>query len=99
MFDIQSTIDIMGVRGPVRCRSHKFPASVEYIPKSKNVILRNEVSQGIENKRKPINSAGRFGGYTENVRKIQRLEEAGIIFIDDDIGGVGVRLKKRPPRA
>ncbi len=90
----------MGVRGPVRCRSHKFHALGEYLPRSKNVILRNEVSQDIENKRKPINSAGRFGGYAENVWKVQRaLEEAGIGFIDeDDIDGVGVRLKKRSPR-
>ena len=86
----------MGVRGPVRCRSHKFPALGEYFPRSKNVILRNEVSQDIENKRKPINSADRFGGYAENVWKVQSaLEEAGIIFIDKDgAAGVGVRLRE-----
>ena len=43
---------------------------------------------------------GSIGGYAENVWKVQRaLEDAGIIFIDeDDTDGVGVRLKKGPPR-
>ena len=36
----------------------------------------------------------------ETLRKVQRaLAEAGIIFIEEDeIDGVGVRLKKGPPR-
>ena len=43
---------------------------------------------------------GSIGGYAEKVWKVQRaLEEAGIIFIEeDDLDGVGVRLKKGPPR-
>ena len=43
---------------------------------------------------------GSVGGYAEKVWKVQRaLEEAGIIFIEeDDVSGVGVRLKKRPAR-
>ena len=38
--------------------------------------------------------------YDRTLADIRRaLEDAGIIFIDeDDIGGVGIRLKKGPPR-
>ena len=62
--------------------------------------MRNEVSQHVENKRNPIDQAGRIGGHADNVWKIQAaLEDAGIIFVDEnDIGGVGIRLKKGPPR-
>ncbi len=41
-------------------------------------------------------SEGSIRGTAENVWKVQRaLEDAGIIFIDDNGGGPGVRLKKR----
>lgn len=41
-------------------------------------------------------SEGPIRGTAENVWKVQRaLEDAGIIFIDDNGGGPGVRLKKR----
>ena len=43
-------------------------------------------------------SDGLVRGNAENVWKVQRaLEEAGVIFIDENGGGPGVRLKKAPP--
>ena len=42
---------------------------------------------------------GPIGGYAENVWKIQAaLEEARIVFIDENGGGVGVRLRDRRHR-
>ena len=41
-------------------------------------------------------SDGPVRGNAENVWKVQRaLEDAGVIFIDEDGGGPGVRLRKR----
>ncbi len=38
-------------------------------------------------------------GHAENVWKVQRaLEDAGIIFIDENGGGPGVRLRKKVER-
>ncbi len=40
-------------------------------------------------------SEGLVRGHAENVWRVQRaLEEAGIIFIDENGGGPGVRLRK-----
>ncbi len=40
-------------------------------------------------------SDGAVRGHAENVWKVQRsLEDAGVIFIDENGGGPGVRLKK-----
>ena len=40
-------------------------------------------------------SKGLVRGHAENVWKVQRaLEDAGIIFIDENGGGPGVRLKR-----
>ncbi len=43
---------------------------------------------------------GSIGGHADNVWKIEAaLEDAGISFLDEsDVDGVGVRLKKWPPR-
>ena len=39
---------------------------------------------------------GQSGGHAETLRKIQRaLEEAGVIFIDENGDGPGVRLRKQ----
>ena len=55
---------------------------------------------GISTVKRMESRDGPIGGYADNVWKIERaLEEAGIIFIDEnDSGGVGVRLKKGPAR-
>ena len=63
--------------------------------------LANTSGLAISTIRRMEGKSGLLSGYAENVWKVQRaLEDAGIIFIDeDDIGGVGVRLKKGPPGA
>jgi hypothetical protein len=42
---------------------------------------------------------GQLGGRQETVRKIRTaLEDSGIEFINDNGGGRGVRLRKRPQK-
>ena len=49
-------------------------------------IQRMEIARGVPS------------GLSKNLGAVQRtLEEAGVIFIDENGGGPGVRLKKAPP--
>ncbi len=42
---------------------------------------------------------GRIGGYAENVWKVQKaIEDAGVVFINENGGGAGVRLRDRRER-
>ena len=54
---------------------------------------------GISTVKRMESRDGPIGGYADNVWKIQTvLEDAGIVFIDENGGGAGVRLKDRRPR-
>ncbi len=58
--------------------------------------LANASGVALSTIRRMEGSEGPLRGMAENVWKVQRaLEDAGVIFIDEDDEGPGVRLRKR----
>ena len=61
--------------------------------------LANASGVALSTIRRMEGSEGPLRGMAENVWKVQRaLEDAGVIFIDEDELGPGVRLRERPSR-